>query len=43
MKKSLLLGAGFSYDFGMPLAAELTAVFLGLFNKGSAKKLELCG
>lgn len=38
MKKSLLLGAGFSYDFGMPLAAELTDVFLRLFNKRSAKK-----
>lgn len=39
VKKSLLLGAGFSYDFGMPLASELTDVFLGMFSKGSAKKL----
>jgi len=36
MKKSLLLGAGFSYDFGMPLASELTGVFLGMFTKRRA-------
>jgi hypothetical protein len=33
MKKGLLLGAGFSYDLGMPLVAELTPVFLEMFNK----------
>jgi len=36
VKKGLLLGAGFSYDFGMPLATELTEVFLGLFTEESA-------
>ncbi|RXI27660.1 hypothetical protein [Aliarcobacter trophiarum] len=35
MKKGLLLGAGFSYDLGMPLASELTEIFLSLFNKDS--------
>lgn len=39
MKKGLLVGAGFSYDFGMPLAKELTEVFLGLFNKRNVKSL----
>ena len=38
MKKSLILGAGFSFDFGMPLATELTEIFLGLFEKRSAKR-----
>jgi len=33
MKKGFLLGAGFSYDFGMPLASELSEVFFSLFNK----------
>jgi hypothetical protein len=33
LKKGLLLGAGFSYDLGMPLASELTEIFLSLFNK----------
>lgn len=32
MRKGLLLGAGFSYDLGMPLAAELTEVFLNVFS-----------
>jgi hypothetical protein len=31
--KALLLGAGFSYDLGMPIAKELTDVFLDLFNE----------
>lgn len=31
MKNGLLLGAGFSYDLGMPLTFELTEVFLNLF------------
>lgn len=31
MKKAILLGAGFSYDLGMPLALELSEVFLGIF------------
>ena len=33
MKKALLLGAGFSYHFGMPLAKDLSEVFLGLFDE----------
>ena len=33
MKKGLLLGAGFSFDLGMPLAKELTEIFLGRFDK----------
>jgi hypothetical protein len=36
MKKELLLGAGFSYDLGMPLVTELTEVFLGIFEEKSA-------
>src|SRR5208282_1972581 len=39
MKKGLLLGAGFSYDLGMPLAYELTDVFLGIFNDANVKSL----
>jgi len=39
MKKGLLLGAGFSYDLGMPTAYELTEVFLGLFNKQNTARL----
>lgn len=31
MRKALLLGAGFSFDLGMPLASELTEVFKTLF------------
>jgi hypothetical protein len=38
VKKGLLLGAGFSYDFGMPLAIELTEVFLGLFTTKSTER-----
>jgi hypothetical protein len=41
MKKGLLLGAGFSYDLGMPLAGELTEVFLGIFNDEKIKKLAI--
>lgn len=37
MKKSVILGAGFSYDLGMPLTTELTDVFLGIFTKRKAK------
>jgi len=37
MKKTLLLGAGFSSDFGMPLAKELSQVFFGIFNKTNVK------
>ncbi len=33
MTQALLLGAGFSYDLGMPVARELTEVFLTLFDK----------
>ena len=36
MSKGLLLGAGFSYNFGMPLVGELTKIFLGIFNKEKA-------
>ena len=39
MKKGLLLGAGFSYDLGMPLATELTEVLLGMFPTRRAKRL----
>lgn len=39
MKKGLLLGAGFSYDLGMPLASELTETFLAPFNERSIAKL----
>lgn len=39
MKKVLLLGAGFSYDLGMPLAYELTDVFLNVFNEKNANEL----
>lgn len=39
MKMALLLGAGFSYDFGMPVSSELTEVFLGLFNESNAANL----
>lgn len=38
MQKTLILGAGFSFDLGMPLAPELTEIFLGLFEKRSAKR-----
>ena len=38
-RKALLLGAGFSYDLGMPLASEVTEVFLGMFNAKNAKEL----
>jgi len=39
MKTGILLGAGFSYDFGMPIARELTEVFLALFNQNNTKSL----
>src|ERR1022692_2196570 len=39
MKKGLLLGAGFSYDLGMPLSCELTGVFLGIYNDTNVKRL----
>jgi hypothetical protein len=39
MKRGLLLGAGFSYDLGMPLAAELTEVFLGIFDDRKIRQL----
>jgi hypothetical protein len=39
VKKGLLLGAGFSYDLGMPLAFELTELFLGLFNSATIRAL----
>jgi hypothetical protein len=39
MKTGMLLGAGFSYDFGMPISRELTEVFLSLFNRSNTKSL----
>jgi hypothetical protein len=39
MTKTLLLGAGFSYDLGMPLATELTTTFLDIFSEETAKQL----
>jgi hypothetical protein len=39
MKNGLLLGAGFSYDLGMPLAAELTEVFLNVFTEEMVKRM----
>jgi hypothetical protein len=39
MKKVLLLGAGFSYDLGMPITRELTEDFLGIFDDGKVKTL----
>ena len=41
MKKALLLGAGFSYDLGMPLVRELTEVFLSIFNDERARELAI--
>jgi len=38
-KIGLLLGAGFSYDLGMPLAQELTEVLLDPFTARAARKL----
>ncbi len=32
MKQCYLLAAGFSYQFGMPLASDLTEVFLSIFD-----------
>jgi hypothetical protein len=37
MKKGLLLGAGFSYDLGMPLASELTEVFFHIVKENNIK------
>lgn len=39
MEKALLLGAGFSYDLGMPITKELTEVFLSLFDKRKANAI----
>jgi len=39
MKSGLLLGAGFSYDLGMPLTIELTEVFLNLFTYETVERL----
>ncbi|ALL66141.1 hypothetical protein K788_0003274 [Paraburkholderia caribensis MBA4] len=39
MKKGLLLGAGFSFDLGMPTAYELTEIFLGLFDRRNTHRL----
>jgi hypothetical protein len=38
-KIGLLLGAGFSYDLGMPLASELTEVLLEPFNQQNTRHL----
>ncbi|PIY53061.1 MAG: hypothetical protein COZ01_05095 [Zetaproteobacteria bacterium CG_4_10_14_0_8_um_filter_55_43] len=39
MKKTLLLGAGFSYDLGMPLTTELTDTFLDLFSEKTVRQV----
>jgi hypothetical protein len=39
MKNELLLGAGFSYDLGMPLTVELTEVFLNLFTEETVERM----
>lgn len=39
MKRGFLLGAGFTYDLGMPLVGELTDVLLAMFTKQSARQL----
>jgi hypothetical protein len=39
MRNALLLGAGFSYDLGMPLTVELTELFLDPFNLRSVQGL----
>jgi hypothetical protein len=39
LRRTLLLGAGFSFDLGMPLAAELTEVLVEPFNEPSARSL----
>jgi hypothetical protein len=39
MKTGILLGAGFSYDFGMPISRELTEIFLNLFNRSNTRSL----
>ncbi len=39
MRTALLLGAGFSYDLGMPISSELTEVFFGVFNEANAANL----
>jgi hypothetical protein len=39
MKNGLLLGAGFSYDLGMPLAVEVTEVFLNLFTEETVERM----
>lgn len=38
MKNGLLLGAGFSFDLGMPLTSELTDDFLSIFRRDNEKK-----
>lgn len=39
MKTGILLGAGFSYDLGMPISRELTEIFLNLFNTRNTRSL----
>ncbi len=39
MKTAMLIGAGFSYDLGMPISRELTEVFLSLFDAASVRRL----
>lgn len=35
MRKGLLLGAGFSYDLGMPLVKNLTKDFFSFFSNST--------
>lgn len=37
-RKGLLLGAGFSHDFGMPLLGELTEIFLAAFSPTETRR-----
>ncbi|BDA78567.1 hypothetical protein LPTSP3_g14970 [Leptospira kobayashii] len=40
MKTTILIGAGFSYDLGMPLSSDFTETFLSIYDKNSTLELE---
>lgn len=40
MKTTILIGAGFSFDLGMPLSSDFTETFLSLFDEKNILKLE---